>query len=192
MSEALRIRKWEKLDFHNPKDVLLKLREIEVQVANSNTPYKIAALRTNKLQSSLEGRQAALFCQGLSEHFGSTVFFSMTEDEDYDFVTCWQRGSERIFTPVQLKELVPEKVNFSETLPTLITKLEKYTDSKDLVVAIHINRAGKFDTSEIDTSNLPIAELYFFGAIAEDKSQWFVFGGKCGQFESWNFEYPET
>jgi hypothetical protein len=88
MSTALRIRNWEKLDYLNPNEVLSKLREVQVQVAQSSTPYKLPALRTNKLKPFLEGRQAALFCHGLSVQFGSTVFFCMTEDEDYDFVAC--------------------------------------------------------------------------------------------------------
>jgi hypothetical protein len=85
---------------------------------------------------------------------------------------------------------VPENVNRATSLSELLEKPEKYTDSHDLTVAVHINRGGKIDCSQIDTFSLPISELYFFGSLTEDQSEWFVRGGKSGQFTSWKFDYP--
>ena len=64
--------------------------------------------RTNSLKCYREGREAAIFCYGMGKAVVHTpVYFAIVENADYDCVARCQYG----FTPLQIKELVPEYLN---------------------------------------------------------------------------------
>jgi len=185
------IREWEKQKYHDPEIVLVQLREIEENPSVQALPEKVRTLRTNKLQFHKQGREAALFCYGLGERVLKTkVKFSNYMQADYDFVACWKEKEELFFTPVQLKEVTPDKINPNSILQVEIDKLSKYSRSEDLVVAIFLNKRCKTDFSEIRIPKLNIAELWIFGSMSVDQSKWFIYGDMLRMPQFFEFEHP--
>ena len=138
---------------------------------------RVRTLRTNMLKPHREGREAALLCQGIgSAVLNNTVYFARSEKSDYDFISMWITGDTQHYSPVQIKELVPLDINPYLDLNKLISSLHKYNDSRDLTVAIHTNRQGSIDISQIVVPQLNIRELWLFGSLTLDQSKWFLFG----------------
>lgn len=184
------IRDWEKQKYHDPENVLKQIREIELNPALQELPQKVRSLRTNKLQLHKQGREAALFCYGLGRALSTKIHFANYEQSDYDFVTCWKDQDSLVFTPVQLKEVTPDSINVKSNLQDAINKLDKYASSKDLVVAIFLNKRCKTDFSDLTIPNLNIAELWIFGAISPDQSKWFIYGDMLKTPQYAEFDYP--
>lgn len=185
------LRAAQKLQFRDPHSFLVKLRKLEVEIALSDTPSRIKSLRTNGLKEARERREAALFCKGMSERLGQTVYFASHEDQDFDFVALWAIGDSQHFAPVQLKEVVPTALNSSATLESVIGGLEKYTDSSDLTVAIHLNQAGRFDPDALRLQHLKVASVWVFAAATADQSLWNLWGNftEDGPYGN-QFSYP--
>ena len=135
-----RIRAYSALEYGDPTGFLHKLDELEPRVASSNMDRKVRTLRTNSLKPWRELREAALFSHFMSERIGVPILIAKGEDQDYDFVATWQSGDTRTFSPVQIKEIVPEDLNPSADLEKVITSLSKYASSTDLTIAIPLNR----------------------------------------------------
>ena len=69
--------------------------------------------------------------------------------------------------------------------------LRKYKDSKDLTVAIHLNRGIKgFNPSEVKVPQLNIAALWIYGGISPDKSRWAIWGNFLDELQASEFSYP--
>ena len=171
------LRHVQKLTFRDPAPYLIRLREIEHQVATSALPEKAKALRTHGLRKDLERRQAALFCQGMKERTGHRVFLADEESQDYDFIAMWVDGDTRHFSPVQLKEVVPPSINPNATLESVLLALDRYPTSADhLTVAIHLNQGLHFEPNALQVPPLQIAALWVFGATAPDQSEWALWG----------------
>lgn len=189
--EKIRTNKWAQFKYHDPRDILIKLRELEVIVAQSNLDEKVKSLRKQKFNKYLEWRDAAIFCHGLAESvLKNKIYYAPVEDEDFDCVTLRQDDDYQVYTPLQIKEVVPNQINPQTDLNNEISKLQKYTDSKDLVVAIHLNRKGKVEFSTINTPKLQIAQLWIFGAITENQDKWFLYGDLLANPNFFDFEYP--
>ena len=186
------VRSFEKLDFRDPKPFLARLRVFELDVAQSATPRKIRTLRTNALKESREMREAAIFCYLMGQRIGHTVYVASGERQDYDFVAMWDDGQVRNYAPVQLKEVVPKHLNGEATLAQVVSSLAKYADSKDLVVAVHLNQQLSFDPVEVVVPPLCIGGLWMFGAVSPDHSRWGLWGdflrGQGGTLH----EYPDA
>jgi hypothetical protein len=124
---------------------------------------------------------------------GHDVLFALHEDQDFDFVTSWLDGDTH-FCPVQLKELVPETLNKQASIDELLAKLTRYTSSAEVVVAIKMNRVGRFDPFEIRVpSTVSIRGLWMYAAISDDQNKWALWGdfmrpSSVGKFE---FDYPQ-
>jgi hypothetical protein len=170
------LRAAQKLQYRNPRSFLISLRRIELELSQSATPDKIKNLRTNGLKQAREQRQAALFCEGMSQRIGQAVCFAAHEDQDFDFIATWIVGSEQHFAPVQLKEVVPKSLNAEAELESVIQGLEKYTNSSGLTVAIHLNRFGRFAPSRLNLQHLHVASVWIFAAAAPDQSIWNLWG----------------
>jgi hypothetical protein len=184
-------REWYGFSYYDPKGVLLKLREIEQRFAGHGIDEKIFRLRTNDLRGIREGRVAAIFSYGISTAvLGAPVRIASVEKEDFDFLVCTEKGNEVIFTPVQLKELAPADLNPTASLDTEIAKLGRYVSSSDLVVAFHLNREQRVDFSSLHIPPLPIAELWFFGALSADNSKWILHGNALHSPKTYTFGYP--
>lgn len=177
-----------KLDFWDPEPYLVKLREIEYDVAASNTPERIKSLRTNGLKEWREARDAALFCYGMSQRIGQTVYFARSESQDYDFVATWMVGSVQHLAPVQLKEVVPAHINPKTSLNQVLASLTKYVDSSELTVAVRINQRLEPNTIVLPQAN--IAALWIFGAVTPDQSEWALWGNFLEQPAANTFRYP--
>jgi len=186
------LRTAEKLTFVDPTPYLIQLRRVEIEVALSDTPPKIKALRTNSLKAVREQREAALFCHGMGERLGRKVYFSAQEDQDHDFIASWIDGEERHFAAVQLKEVVPLKTNPQASIEAIVAGLAKYTDSDRLSVAIHLNQEGRFEPALLQVPKLRIGSLWVFGCVAPDQSHWNLWGNFTeSEPYGTQFSYPE-
>ena len=185
-----RVRAFARLKFRNPRPFLVRLREVEVEVAKSNLSPKVRHLRTNPLKSWREMREAALFCYGMGQRIGQTVFLARSESQDYDFVASWVVDGVQHFAPVQLKEVVPTGLNPTASLQKTIATCSKYVDSKDLIVAIHLNQRCRFEPCNLLIPMLRIASLWIFGAISKDQSEWGLWGNFLEEAEDTRFAYP--
>lgn len=178
---------WTKLEYFDPEIVLPKLRKIREHISGTDTPEKIASLRTNTLKNERESWDAAIFSQLLSLTIGQKILFSRYEDSDFDSIFTWNDNGTQCYAPIQLKELVPEYTNTTATLDDILNKLCKYSGHDDLIVGIKLNRREAFDLTNISTENLPICELWMFGATSEDQNHWSLFGefmsGAAQQYE---------
>jgi hypothetical protein len=172
----MRLRQWMKLDYVRPDKFLEGLKDMEQLPGFQALPQKIKNLRTNALKETLERRQAALFCYGLGQITGTEFGIAHAEESDYDFVMAYHDSGNLCFSPLQMKEFVPETVNPTAELQKELDKLQKYSNSEDLVVAIHLNRRFRFDLSAYDFSNLSIKDLWFFGRAEAEGNQWVIMG----------------
>lgn len=177
------------LAYRDPVAVLRELRQIEMQIVDADLSPQVRNLRTNDLKRIREFRQASLFCHGMSLRIGHQVLFSPVESSDYDFVATWQIADVRHFAPVQLKELVPDHLNASATVQALVDGLRKYSGD-DLVMAIFLNREGRFSLEDVVLPALRIAELWFVFSTTPNQQIWQLVGDALGVPEASSFSYP--
>ncbi|STQ89486.1 hypothetical protein [Iodobacter fluviatilis] len=170
------VREWEKLQFIDPERALIALRKFATTQSLYELPYEIASLRKRELRPFGESRQCALFCQGLSHIMGRKVVYAQYEHADYDFVARFEKDEVLHYAPIQMKELVPEELNPHANLQSELNKLEKYADSKDLVIAIHINRAATVHLSKLVMPRTSLGALWFFGANDQTQNTWTIIG----------------
>jgi len=185
-----RARAFQHLKFRDPRPFLVRLREVETQVANSDLPRRVKTLRTNALKWSKELRKGAIFCYGMAQRIGQTVYLAPSEAQDYDFVASWIVGDTQHLAPVQLKEVVPHDINSTASVQERVSALAKYVDSEDLTVAIYLNQRGHFHPAQLVVPPLKIAALWVFGAISSDKEQWGLWGNFLETPQGTRFEYP--
>lgn len=183
------LRKWDALDFRDPVEDLVNLIAFEILTAGRIKEYKVRTLRTHRLNWLRQNRQAALFCYGFGAVLQRPIEYAPVEESDYDCVFRWHDGNTTVFAPVQLKEVVPDRVNPRASLDGEIKKLSKYADSDDLIVAIHINRAGG-PRLEVTVPRLNLAALWVFGANNRDLSRWFYYGDLLREPSLHKFSYP--
>ena len=174
----------------DPAHILRQLREFEPNIATSDLPPQVKHLRTNPLKQVKELRESAIFCHGMSCRLGEPVLVAQTEAQDYDFVASWLDGTTQHLAPVQLKEVVPAVLNPQTNLDAVIRGLEKYVDSDELTVAIHLNRLGHFDPKRVIVPPLRIAALWVFAAIKPDQSEWGLWGNFLEEPQGTRFAYP--
>jgi hypothetical protein len=184
------IRSFSQLEYRDPRPFLVKLREFELMVARTETPKKIRTLRTNALKGMRELREAAMFSFLMGQRIGQTVYCAPLESQDYDFVALWDDGGVPTYAPVQLKELVPDDLNPAVTLAHLINALKKYVDSRELTVAIHLNRQDTFDFRNVQLPELNVGSLWFFGAVSPDQSIWGLWGDFMKNPSYEKYSYP--
>jgi hypothetical protein len=186
------VREFGQMEWHEPREVLVKLRAIEMNLPDG-LDERVRRLRTNRLKEWREARTAALFSYGMSSAvLQLPVLFSKSEAKDFDFVIRWRAEDKDFFYPVQLKELPPDDISSSVTLDDIHDKLEKYSGATDLSVAIHINRRMRFDFQPWAREGRPrINELWYLGCESADQSKWFLFGSVLKQNpKKYEFTYP--
>lgn len=186
----IRLREFRKLDFRDPRPFLTNLRRLELGGTLAGLPPEVRSLRTNELKHWREKREAAIFCYGVSQIVGTTVYFAPTEEQDHDFVATWSDDETQHFAPVQLKEVVPQNLNDTASVQRVIDSLSKYVDSGDLTVAIHLNQEGRFDPTTLDVPNLSLSGLWVFCATARDQSRWGLWGNLFTNRSGIEFSYP--
>lgn len=187
----MRIRAWRDLRYLDAEKILRGLRDIATSGALASLPYEVAALRTRQLRKFHEGRQAALFCYGMGQFLGKPVTFALSEASDYDVVAKFGDETTVNFVPVQLKELVPDRVNAAADLQAELDKIGKYVDSRDLVVAFHLNTTKRIEFADLRLPFGVVKELWFFGALGSDQRRWVLLGDMLSEAPSGQeFEYP--
>ena len=191
INDSIRTRDWSKLRYYDPAIILRYFREIELGIADLNIDERVRTLRTNMLKPHREGREAALLCHGIgSAVLNTTVYFARSEESDYDFISLWITDVTQHYSPVQIKEYVPSDINPYLDLNKLISSLQKYSDSRDLTVGIHMNREGTIDIPKIIIPQLNIRELWLFGSLTQDQSKWFLIGDLLKDKSYYEFYYP--
>lgn len=171
-------REWLKLSYQDPAHILAALRNLAIKVSGTATSDKVGNLRTHALKTVREGRQAALFCYGLSQRLGRQVKFALQKPEDdaADAIGLIDVDGQAMLLPIQLKELPPAHLNPRIALQDILTKLgSKRSGAKETIVAIHVNRTVRVVISGL---SIPagIAELWLFGATDETQDRWFLIG----------------
>ena len=176
-ADRTRLAEWRKLPYYDPDPVLRGLAVIAKDPMLQEMPYEVSSLRTRELRPFHERRLGALFFFLMGQVEQTKVTFAHTENADYDFVGHYQRDDYHHFVPVQMKELVPDFLNPAATLQGLIDGLKKkYVDSKDLTVAVNINRETTFLPGELDLEGLNLMGLWLFGTNTLDQTEWMIAG----------------
>ena len=185
-----RIRTFAALEYGDPRGYLIELAKLERQIAASNLDVKVRTLRTNQLKEHRERRQDALLCCFMAERMKTEILFSPVEAQDFDFVGRWEGEGSVHYVPTQIKEVVPANLNPKASVSSVVASLAKYTDSKDLTVAIHLNQNGSFDPSELSLSQLSIRALWVIWATAPGGRQWALCGDLLTTSECTTHSYP--
>ncbi|MCX5855718.1 MAG: hypothetical protein NTZ24_14305 [Deltaproteobacteria bacterium] len=188
LNDLIQMREWERLKYYDPFIILTHLRRLNNLAAESSLPKNVKTLRRNDLKEYREGRDAALFCLGMTKVLCTTVFFARLEAQDYDFVTRWQNVDETIYTPVQLKEVVPESLNPNSNVNDTLAKIIKYSGSDRTVVALRVNREIHLELNSIQFPKMRLGGIWLYGAAAPD--QWYIYGDLLNEPHLWEFEYP--
>jgi hypothetical protein len=173
----------------NPGD-FLKLRPLIPEVKRRRA---IPSKRERELA------EACLFCHGLSCRMERQVLViddrgDVDDHDDYDFVALFEDDSNERFCPIQLKEVVPKRLNPDPHLSvqSVIDGLAKYAPRGDLSVAIRVNRTIDLDLDKITMPPLRIKALWIYGAASLDGSRWVIYGNPIEPEPnlSWFFDYP--
>lgn len=181
----------EQIAFKDPEKVLAGLRWVEENLPIHELPDKVRNLRTRPLRQVLEMRQIALFSYGMSIAMKTRVDFALREEADFDALCSFEMQGQRVFVPVQLKELVPERLNPESTFQGELDKLCKYKDSKDLIVAYHLNRKCKFDVNKVSPPQGVVAEIWIVAAINLELTEWALIGNILSdECYTYKFTYP--
>jgi hypothetical protein len=145
-------------------------------------------------KAEIEERQAALFgyAYAVGKGIDSLVVRpgeSFQRDSDAEF--RWQEGATVRRLPVQLKRLPPTNVNARETLENLIKKAAVKSTGNDLLLAIHLDRAGQFK-SVVVPKVFRVHEVCFWGWSKPGHAEIFVnsyeIGAATGQ--QWQVPFP--
>lgn len=190
--DPIKLRKWDSLSFRDAKTDLINLGKLQARLAESHeTSREVANLRDRDLRQYLQWRQAALFCHLVQATTGrASLAYTVVEDEDYDALACWIDGDTKHYVPIQLKEVVPQSRNPSASLEAELGKLSKYATSRETVVAVHVNRAGRLDFSSLKPPKARVREIWLFGALSADQRSWFLYGDLLGRPQFYEATYP--
>lgn len=191
--DNIRLRELKSVHWFEPKQVLINMRYVETNLLSENMDEKVRRLRTNELKELREGREAAIFAYGLeTQVLKVPVWVANSERSDYDFVVRWVKEENEYFYPVQLKELPPDDLNTTESLDGIYNKLEKYSGTDDLAVAIHVNKKMTLKWGPWERQKRPqVRELWLFGNNSPDQSRWFICGDILKKPLFYEFRYPE-
>lgn len=182
-------REWLQYNYLDPEKILVGLREIARTYPLDELRYHARTLRTRELRKYGEGRQAALFCYGMSRRLGTRVSFAQVERQDYDVIARYKLGGDVNFVPVQLKEWAPDILPSPSTLQTELDKLSKYADASDLAVVFHLNRETSIKLSELSLPKT-IGELWFVGCTEPSQNNWTLIGDLLKEAVANDFTYP--
>jgi hypothetical protein len=187
------MRELGKLEYGDPHNFLVKLRNFESEIAASNLDSKVKRMRTNSLKKMRELREAAMFCYLMGERLNCEVLLSPTELQDYDFVARYICDETCHFTKVQLKELPPADLNDTLELQSILRNVEKkYNNAADLCIAVHLNRTAQIDLSAVDVTRINVGGIWMFGALDLDQSKFGLWGDFKRELIFSEHSYPTT
>lgn len=187
---TIRVRQFAALQYADPIECLLALREIERSPELQLFDEPVRRLRTNGLRGERESRIAYLFAAGMQARFGIRFGVAAQEGEDFDFVVRTVVEDETIYVPVQLKELAPADLNSSQTLEELFLGVQR-RPLTDTVLLVHLNRRTQIDVSILDAARAPFQEVWFVWASSPAQSEWMLYGDVLNAPTATVFPYPE-
>lgn len=189
VSTRVLLNHWRTLQYHDPAEVLRRLRVLEVEFSDVEMDPKLRSLRTSGLKKYRERRDAAVFTYGMGLGKVVAMEYATEESSDYDFVAKWSEGDTQHFCPVQLKELVPEDLNPTTSLSELMAGLTNYSAKTATVLAVKLNRRSSLELpTKVDVA---FSQLWFFWASAPDSARWCTYGDVLQNPEFFAFDYPE-
>ena len=183
-------RGWQKLEYLDPGEVLIRLAKIEDRLVGGEAEERPAAGPAHAGGSYGARRQAALFCYGMSCLIGSPVAYAPVRTGEFDCIARWMIGHKPHFMPVKLKEFLPGDEDPIGLLGTEFAVTPEDDPDPQLCVAIYLNRQLRLDLAALDRSKLAIAELWAFGAVVPDKSRWMLWGNLLSSPTTIEFAYP--
>ena len=114
----------------------------------------------------------------------------MVEDQDYDAVMWWKEGDGDRYAAIQLKETVPKTLYFASELNDELSKLEKYVNSENTIVAMHLNQQQRLEFADIVIPKTTCAEIWLYGSVSRDQSTWLLYGDLLSQPALFELKYP--
>ena len=178
--------------FFDPAPVLLEMRRLQSEAVANGPTEEDRNLGARRIQEISEMRQGLLFCYAMSVRLERPVYFARIEQADYDGIAYWPDGDCARFSPIQLKEVPPQQLNPAACLQDVLNGLEKYVDSADLVVAVHVNQVGTITTGELVAPKTKLGGLWIFLATNPDQTEWVLYGDLQDSAQSETFfRYPE-
>ena len=186
------IRKWEKLAYRDARADLVNLGRLQGAMDKAGDSPTLADLRNHELKKYLEIRQAALFTYFVGQVVvRAPIGYAMYEDEDYDCIIRWREQRRNCYVAVQLKEIVPTHLNPKADVDAELAKVaKKYTASKSTIVAFHLNQSGLLDFANVKKPATTCSEIWFYGALSPNQSQWFLFGNLLKEPALHEINYP--
>jgi hypothetical protein len=111
---------------------------------------------------------------------------------DYDIVARYIDANSLKYVPIQIKEVVPERINKNACLNQRIENLKKYTNSQETTVVIQDNRIGEFNINDVIVPpGLKIQALWVLGSCVPDQTEWFIAGDFLeNKPQIYKFVYP--
>jgi len=185
----MRTKVWSKLKYKKPKDWLIELNRIQKEIIPKVADERARKLRTNRLKWIRESRQAAILTYGMEQFTGRVINFALDED-DHDFIARFIEDDVDTYVPVQLKELVPEDTNPTQTLDNLFDGLHHYSNQSDFTVGIYLSRNVVLDIEKIRLQGTNFKEVWLFGACTSDLKKWFILGDIQKEPQYFEFDYP--
>lgn len=186
------LREWERLKWRDPRADLLAIGLVEAEQGHRGTPILHDDLRCRELREFLYLKQAALFSHCISTAIiKAPVAYAMHEAEDYDCLVRW-RGQHFPHARVQLKEVVPH-LNPKASIEVELSKLSKYANSSQTIVAMHVNQTGPLVYSDIKAPATGMAEIWLYSSISADQGLWFLYGDlRSARREGYEIPWPTT
>ena len=175
--DAVEKKLWKKLKYRDPRRGVLVYWFRQVVSELPNVPAKIRDWRVRALRKYSEEKQAALFCYGMNKCFpDQNLEYAMPQaakelklrDENRDYDCVMRRkpsdAEDYQYLPLQLKEVVSDEINpFSSVEAELQKLIFRYPKSRNLVVALWVNRDGEIDFDRLVIPKLGILDLRLFG-----------------------------
>lgn len=187
----MRNHAWANLKYMNPTKLLLGMDKMFDDSGIKKYDHASDILLDRRVRDIAEDRRCAIFCHGAGQALGTEILFASHESADYDYVGAYKHNGSILTFPIQLKQLVPDRLNPSTSLQRELAKLSKYTDAQDLVVAIHINRKVHIRPQDLDTSELKIKEVWLYGQLQSDANTWLLFGNLMARNpDAYTFQLP--
>lgn len=184
---------WSKLKYMNPTEYLLGIDKVFND--SGIKKYKNASdiLLDRHIRDVAEDRRCAIFCHGAGQALGAEIVFSSYENADYDYVGAYKKDGRFHPFPIQLKQVVPDRLNSSTSLQKEIDKLSKYVDSEDLTVAIHVNRKIHIKPLELGVTDVKVKEIWLFAKLYNESNTWILYGNlMAANSDVYAFQLPDT
>jgi hypothetical protein len=180
---------WKKLEYHDPAEILKRLRALEIELADVQMDDRVRRLRTAELKRYREWRDAALFLYGLGLAQGRKIYYATLEESDYDFVASWIEDTTQHFCPVQLKELPPADLNSRVDLEKILAGSVKDPRPTSTVLAVRLNRRGHIELKGLRVPQ-NWKQVWFFWASGPNSSNFTVYGDALNDPGQYSFDYP--